>query len=66
MALKIKWYSQDEIEKELGYNMYRVQYSEKALKQLKEMDKQIAKLIIAYVRKNLEGYSNPRLYGKGL
>lgn len=46
--------------------MYKVYYSEKALKQLKKMDKQVAKLIVAYVRKNLENCSDPRLIGKSL
>ena len=46
--------------------MYRVQYSEKALKTLKKLDPYTAKLIVAWVRKNLEGCVNPRVKGKGL
>ncbi len=46
--------------------MYQVYYSEKSLKQLKKMDKQIAKLIVAYIRKNLTDCENPRIIGKAL
>lgn len=46
--------------------MYEVLYSEKALKQLKKMDKQVAKLIVAYVKKNLVGCDDPRVIGKSL
>ncbi len=46
--------------------MYNVLYSEKALKQLKKMDKQVAKLILAYVKKNLVGCDDPRALGKSL
>ncbi len=46
--------------------MYQVYYSEKSLKQLKKMDKQIAKLIVAYIRKNLTNCENPRTIGKAL
>ncbi len=46
--------------------MYQVHYSEKSLKQLKKMDKQIAKLIVAYIRKNLTNCENPRTIGKAL
>lgn len=46
--------------------MYQVYYSEKSLKQLKKMDKQIAKLIVAYIRKNLADCENPRIIGKAL
>ncbi len=46
--------------------MYQVYYSEKSLKQLKKMDRQIAKLIIAYIRKNLTNCENPRNLGKAL
>ncbi len=46
--------------------MYKVYYSEKARKQLKKMDKQVARLVLAYVRKNLEDCENPRNLGKAL
>lgn len=46
--------------------MYRVQYTPKALKALKKLDPYTAKLIVAWVRKNIEGSEDPRLFGKGL
>lgn len=46
--------------------MYTVLFSEAAKKQLKKLDKNTAKLLLAWIRKNLEGCSDPRIYGKGL
>jgi mRNA interferase RelE/StbE len=46
--------------------MYKVKISEKALKSLKKLDKQIARMIIACIEKNLEGTNDPRIKGKGL
>jgi mRNA interferase RelE/StbE len=46
--------------------MYRVLFSEAAKKQLKKLDKNTAKLLLAWIRKNLEGCSDPRVHGKGL
>ena len=46
--------------------MYRVKISEKAIKSLKNIDKKIARMIIAWIEKNLEGTNNPRDKGKGL
>jgi mRNA interferase RelE/StbE len=46
--------------------MYQVQFTSTVLKSLQKMDKQIAKMIIAWIEKNLEGCDNPRLHGKGL
>lgn len=46
--------------------MYRVKISEKAIKSLKKLDKDIARMIIAWIEKNLEGTHNPREKGKGL
>lgn len=40
--------------------------SDKAVKQLKKLDKQTSKLIIAWLRKNIEGCEDPRAHGKGL
>lgn len=37
-----------------------------AQKQLKKMDRNQARIIVAWIRKNLEGTTNPRQYGKGL
>ena len=46
--------------------MWRVEYSERAVKELKKLDKYTAKLILAWVEKNLEGCADPRVHGKGL
>lgn len=45
---------------------YKVEFTEKALKQLKKSDRHTAALILGWVRKNLENCENPRLHGKGL
>ncbi len=45
---------------------YSIVFSEKALKQLKKLDKYTATFITAWLRKNIEGCSDPRRYGKGL
>ena len=45
---------------------YHVVFSDEARKELKKMDKHIALLITAWVRKNLEGCSDPRRFGKEL
>ena len=45
---------------------YRVELAEQAKKQLKKLDKHTAALIIGWLRKNLEGCTNPRQDGKGL
>jgi len=45
---------------------YSVDYSEDALKDLKKIDKHQAKIIIAWIEKNLLGCENPRQYGKAL
>ncbi len=36
------------------------------MKQLKKLDKHTAALIVGWLRKNLEGCSDPRQHGKGL
>ena len=46
--------------------MYTVKISEGALKSLGKLDKQIARMILAWIEKNLEGCDNPRQKGKGL
>ena len=46
--------------------MYRVAFSKDALKQLKKLDKNVAALIVGWIRKNLENCSDPRNHGKGL
>lgn len=45
---------------------YKVEFSQRALKDLKKLDKYTASLILGWVRKNLEGCDNPRLHGKAL
>ena len=46
--------------------MYRVRFSESAVKQLKKLDKHIASLIIGWLEKNIQNCENPRIHGKGL
>lgn len=46
--------------------MYQVVFADKALKELKKMDKSISRLILKWVRKNLESCENPRKHGKAL
>lgn len=45
---------------------YKVEFSRTALKELKKLDKYTAKLILAWIRKNLENCIDPRRHGKGL
>ena len=45
---------------------YDVQFSERALKALKQMDKYQAKIILAWINKNLVSCSDPRQHGKAL
>ncbi len=45
---------------------YKVEFTDKALKALKKLDKHTAALLLGWVRKNLENCENPRIYGKGL
>ncbi|MBR3132702.1 MAG: type II toxin-antitoxin system RelE/ParE family toxin [Clostridia bacterium] len=45
---------------------YKVEYSVKAIKQLKKMDKYTRSLIYAWIDKNLQGCENPRIHGKTL
>lgn len=45
---------------------YHVEFTKEALKFLKKLDKHTALLITAWIRKNLEGCTNPRQHGKGL
>lgn len=46
--------------------MYQVLFSDRALKELKKLDKHVALLIMAWIRKNLEGCADPRNKGKSL
>lgn len=45
---------------------YKVEFTQRALKDLKKLDLHTAALILGWIRKNLDGCENPRLYGKGL
>ncbi|MDD6225797.1 MAG: type II toxin-antitoxin system RelE/ParE family toxin [bacterium] len=47
----------------MSYSLY---FTDKALKQLKKMDKATAALIIGWLEKNVQGCDNPRLHGKPL
>lgn len=46
--------------------MYHVEFSKAALKELKKLDQNTARLILGWIKKNLEGCEDPRLHGKGL
>ena len=45
---------------------YEVQYSERALRELKKMDKYTRQMIYSWIDKNLNGCEDPRHRGKGL
>ncbi len=45
---------------------YSIVFSEKALKQIKKIDRHTASLITGWLRKNIEGCSDPRQHGKCL
>jgi mRNA interferase RelE/StbE len=45
---------------------YHVVYTERALKDLKKMDKYTQRMLYIWIDKNLEGCDNPRVHGKGL
>lgn len=45
---------------------YHVEFTKEAFKSLKKLDKYTAALITGWIRKNLEGCSDPRAHGKGL
>lgn len=47
-------------------NLYHVDYSNAALKELKKLDPAMARMIVSWVRKNLENCDNPRIHGKAL
>ena len=46
--------------------IYRVEFTERALKDLKKLDRPTTALILGWVRKNLENCENPRRHGKPL
>ena len=45
---------------------YSVEYSERAIKELKKLDRYTRQMIYAWIGKNLVGCENPRKQGKGL
>ena len=45
---------------------YRVELTDRVIKQLKKIDKHTSALIIGWIEKNLDGCENPRMHGKGL
>ena len=45
---------------------YTVEFTPKAVKQLKKLDKATAAMIVGWIRKNLDGCDNPRQHGKNL
>ena len=46
--------------------MFSVEFSDRALKSLKKLDRFTATLITAWIKKNLEGCADPRQLGKPL
>ena len=46
--------------------MYKVQFSEGALKQLKKLDNYTQRLITSWLKKNVDGTDDPRVHGKAL
>lgn len=45
---------------------WHVEFTKQALRELKKLDRHTALLITGWIRKNLEGCSDPRAHGKGL
>lgn len=45
---------------------YKIVFTDKAMKQLKKLDKHTSSLILGWLEKNIEGCENPRQRGKGL
>ncbi|MHC1761635.1 MAG: type II toxin-antitoxin system RelE/ParE family toxin [Negativicutes bacterium] len=45
---------------------YSVDYTERAIQELKKLDKPTRALIYGWIEKNLVGCDNPRQHGKGL
>lgn len=46
--------------------IWHVEFAKQALRELKKLDRHTALLITGWIRKNLEGCSDPRAHGKGL
>lgn len=45
---------------------YQVRFEKRAQKALKKLDKHNAGIIMAWIKKNLAGTTNPRAFGEGL
>lgn len=45
---------------------YSVEYTQRALKDLKKLDRQTRALILGWIERNLVDCENPRQHGKGL
>jgi len=45
---------------------YHVEFTEGARRELKKLDRYTATMIMGWIRKNLEGCTDPRQHGKGL
>lgn len=45
---------------------YHVEYTERAVREFRKLDKYTRKMIYAWIGRNLEGCENPRLHGKAL
>lgn len=45
---------------------YKLEFTARARKQLKKMDRFDARIIGTWIKDNLEGCTNPRAFGKGL
>ena len=45
---------------------FRVEWSDRARKQMRKFDKSIAEMILRWVHKNLDDCENPRQHGKAL
>ena len=45
---------------------YHVEFTERARRELKKLDRYTATMIMGWIRKNLEGCADPRQHGKGL
>ncbi len=45
---------------------YALVYSKEALKDLKKLDNSVPRVIYAWLKKNIDGCSDPRIHGKGL
>ena len=45
---------------------YALVYSKEALKDLKKLDSSVSRVFYAWLKKNIDGCSDPRIHGKGL